>query len=979
MTVGDHGSFGRVVFLLPAGAAHLAPHETRDADRLILDLPGAGTIAAGAPGADITRHVLGAAMAPDQAVLRLEPGSTTRIWRQGNRLIVDVFGPAQPEAAGKGKAQPSQEARNLVIQGLIGPGAAATAQVPGAIPAPSATPPAAAFGTPAAPPTRDASTKGVVPATHTIAAVATQAAIPPRAPPVRVGADQDSAPEDDAAPPATTTEATGAEALRAVRVEGRDDAILLPFDTQTGAAAFGRTVAAGITQGVVVFDSRKAIDMAALATDPVFGTARITLLPAATQLAMKMPPGTWLGLGQEKEGWVVTLRHGRGPPDSAAARLRDGVVTIAMPEAQGTVVLVDHDTGGKLLVGTVRDHGPAILVPHASPEMTLLPSWEGALVAVGSERVALTASRAGFELKTTTGKPLSVVMEDGSQMALERAGTLTRHFDFPTMPIPALMRRLGTEMAAAAAAPKQARFAPRLRLARDMLALGLDREAASLLVVARGDDPSQEHQADAGALLRMAQFLADEDTRKAAGNPGLGSSALGNADEVALLRALMQPDQAGLAARAAVVAADWRLMLSYPAPLRRRLLPLAATLLVQGHELEAAQALLNASEEPGGPSARLTLARAELLQAQGDARGSLALLDRVAASPDRKDSATALRRAVEQRLLAGELRPARAGAALLSQIDRWREPAFELETRLRGAALLVQGGDFRGGLSQMREADRLFPDAHAQVLQAEQEAARAFVQAGAGAKLSPLDLVALVDENADLLGEREVATTLTPILVDRLIALDLPERAGKLVTKLMDATQDAGALAALGAKLAGLRLDQGNGPGALAALDQSDSADLPAAVIEPRSVLRARALMLGGQDDAARHVLAGLTGADALNLQAALAEKSHDWRAAEDAMQALVRAKIPPSGALSEAEQDVLLRLASDAAQAGDTAMLTHLQTGDATRLSSAPRAALFQTLVAQPVQGVADLPRSAREADVARGLPAALASYQAH
>ncbi len=83
-------------------------------------------------------------------------------------------------------------------------------------------------------------------------------------------------------------------------------------------------------------------------------------------------------------------------------------------------------------------------------------------------------------------------------------------------------------------------------------------------------------------------------------------------------------------------------------------------------------------------------------------------------------------------------------------------------------------------------------------------------------------------------------------------------------------------------------------------------------------------------------------------------------------MRALVRAKIPPSGALSEAEQDVLLRLASDAAQAGDTAMLKHLQTGDATRLSSAPRAALFQTLVAQPVQGVADLPRSAREADVA-------------
>jgi hypothetical protein len=51
----------------------------------------------------------------------------------------------------------------------------------------------------------------------------------------------------------------------------------------------------------VVFDDSKPVDLAALKDDPVFGSARVTLLAAATQITMS-----------------VRLRHGRVCPEKIA-------------------------------------------------------------------------------------------------------------------------------------------------------------------------------------------------------------------------------------------------------------------------------------------------------------------------------------------------------------------------------------------------------------------------------------------------------------------------------------------------------------------------------------------------------------------------------------------------------------------------------------------------------------------------------------
>ena len=100
---------------------------------------------------------------------------------------------------------------------------------------------------------------------------------------------------------------------------------------------------------------------------------------------------------------------------------------------------------------------------------------------------------------------------------------------------------------------------------------------------------------------------------------------------------------------------------------------------------------------------------------------------------------------------------------------------------------------------------------------------------------------------------------------------------------------------------------------------------------------------------------------------------------ADIALQKLVAASVPQSGELSAAQQDLILRLASAASQAGDSAALQALANGAARRLSPGPRASLFEALNVQPVREVADLPRSQREAAQAAALPAAWAGYAPH
>ncbi len=927
LEIGSHAKFGRVVVHV---ARAVQGTLSQQGDTITLHLPGAGAV----PGMTrAPRNVLRISGGTDAVVLEVSPGSQPRLWRDARQVVVDVYNPG------------------------ISP--------PGAPPGPPA-PPVAPLATPSG---------SLMPSDITLVPLT-----PPPPPTMRAKVVPLPVPAVGGAgvEAAAAGDAVASDALVAQRLPpegaGARPAILVPFGPEVGAAAFPRGA-----EGIVVFDDSKPVDLAALKDDPVFGSARVTLLAAATQITMSVPPGAALGLQRRPEGWVVSVVRpvpGGLPPEGAGLAMQGGVLTIGTRHAASSLVLDDTASGGRLLVGTVNGDDAGVSVPHQSPEFSLRPSWAGVVLAAQSDRLSLRAGKAGFLLATASPPALVAVAGGSTEKQWGAAADLTRHFDFTPLPVPALLRSMRAALSLSAASPRMARSGPRLHAASAMMSLGLAREAAGALAASLRDDSAVAGEADTRALLAMAHFLAgggDTPEAIAADAQAMADPALGQSDELALWRGVMPPVPAGGEHDAAKLGAAWRLLLAYPERLQARLAPLVAQALMRGGQTAAAQALVDQM-----PARSLDAVRAALLAKAGRGPEALALLDRLGMGRDRLAAAAALRDATEMRLASGQITAAQAAEALDRHLYAWRDDATEIDQRLRIAALRAQAGGWRQALNGLRATEQLYPAAHDRVHAAELAVIGGLLQAGQAQRMPALDLVALVEESADLLGSEGASTTLAPVLADKLMALDLPDRAAPILARLMKATAAPGPRAALGARLAALRLDQGNAVAAISALDESEAAEVPDSVHDSRMILRARALAQSGQEGAALALLTQASTGEALELRAGLLEQRRDWAGAVGTLQALAHASMPAEGPLTEPQQDVLLRLASDAAQGGDMAVLQQLQAGDARRLTAGSRAALFQALVQQPIQALSDLPRAARETAAARAVAPALASYQA-
>jgi hypothetical protein len=249
----------------------------------------------------------------------------------------------------------------------------------------------------------------------------------------------------------------------------------------------------------------------------------------------------------------------------------------------------------------------------------------------------------------------------------------------------------------------------------------------------------------------------------------------------------------------------------------------------------------------------------------------------------------------------------------------------------------------------------------------------AALAADAKSPLPPLDFAALIDDNPDLLPDGAAGQDVAARLADRLAALDLPDRAASLLQKLLDGTPPGPARAEIGERLAAMRLAQGDATGALTALSASTASDLPADLQERRTITFAQATAARGALGPAVAALAALGTPAATQARARLLEAAKDWPAAEAALAEYARQTVPSQGGLDDAAARTLLRLATAAAQAGDEVMLAQLRATDLPRLAPGRLADMLRVLTEKPVEDVPDLPRAAKEAALARALPADL------
>lgn len=811
--LGTHSNFGRVVFDLSAKAGY---HLTQDGDHVAIEFDNNASVASAPRG---TRNVLSVTGGNGSAELVVAPGTSVREQRYGNHVVIDVMD------AGVGGAVPSRPARGTT---------AASPPVPPAAkpPAQAAQPPAPAKPTPPAQPPP----KPVEPAPT---------------PPPQGATDAVSQP---AAASATPSEAPV-----------QPSTLVVPFNSASplGAAAFRR---GGI--GLVVFDQPIALDLSGLHDDPVFSTATAQTLPAATVVLVQLDPSQSLSVKSIPGAWRISEVAAEPSIKPIGTTVADGRLALSAAASNGVVTVADPITGASLLVGTQRHDGQGVPVRRHLVDFVLLPTWLGVALAPASDRVALRSVQEGFQVNAD---PDLLTLSPPSQMAdeLTHAVGLTHRFDFPEQPRAVALDRLSRAMVDDAMTVPLGGGPRRQAMARVLLSLGMGAEAEAVLQMAAQDDPAEAASPDNAALTGIAALLAHRPDEAG----GLDDPRLPKTDDISLWRAYRSAElEPGSAVAATNLTATLPLLATYPEEMRHRILPRVAENLVAGGQTDAAEALLNAQKD----DAALDLARGMLCEAKGDTAAALAIYDRLAQSPDRRLHARGAVRAVELRLASGAINPHEAADRLDKFLYAWRGDRSELALRDRLAELRESLGEWRAALALLRETEALNPDdktLHAKLA----DAFATFLRGKDADALSPLEMVALVDENADLLPDGADGEALQSRLADRLLALDLPQRAGPLLEKLMNAAPAGAGRAGFGARLAALREREGDMQGAIAALSASDAPDLPKELGDRRTLLLAAAQAHGGDTQRALNELKSVDSAASDDARATILERASNW------------------------------------------------------------------------------------------------------
>ena len=290
-----------------------------------------------------------------------------------------------------------------------------------------------------------------------------------------------------------------------------------------------------------------------------------------------------------------------------------------------------------------------------------------------------------------------------------------------------------------------------------------------------------------------------------------------------------------------------------------------------------------------------------------------------------------------------------------SDLDRlrfnWRGDEREYAILTRQGRLQLQIGDVRSGLQTLRQAITIFPDqADTKDIIAEMAAGfeRFFVN-GAALTVAPIISVGIFEEFRELTPSGARGDAIMNRLVDHMLTMDLLDRAADLLDHLVKHRFTGADKAAAGAKLALVRLLDGDSTRALTAIDDSSESGLSTELQSQRLRLAARALSGLGRPEDALQRISGDDSEEAGLLRVEILWRAKNWASAATALEKLVGAPAPAKEQASDEQSKRIVRWATAVALAGDEVGLKQIKDRFAASLDKGPYKAVFATITAIP------------------------------
>lgn len=726
------------------------------------------------------------------------------------------------------------------------------------------------------------------------------------------------------AAPSANTE--GTNSLATAKTTGKSVGLVFDWPRTVGAAVFKRDPYVWI-----VFDRRAQLNLAALRRAAKSLISTIEQLPVAqgSVLRLRPLPGVSPRVQRESNNWVVTFRRW---PITAQVPIRlqvrtdavDGAeVVLPITEFGRILTVLDPEVGDRMIVATTRAPSQGVNGHRRYAEFEVLASAQG---------VAIVPRRDGIDLENAGSRGVAVTVAGGLHISPvgHRAGGKgflgPRVFNFAGWrrgDAADFVAARQSAMRAIVEVPKNRRDDARLDLARFYFVRGFATEAYGVLRTIESSNRVLSSQPEFRALMgaTLVSMGRHADARKDLLDPRLDKF-----QEIALWRGSLFLQSGEHKKAAAQFRTGDPVLAEYPDPIRTRLALERIEAGLSDQDVSGATLWLERLDKSAGQLTRKDLARLRynrgvLARKTRDLDRAVALWGQVKKSNDRWNAARAefalIRLGVQQETIA----PAEAARRLERLRFRWRGDGLELAVLKTLGETYLDQGDYRKGLNTLRTAVTYFPNSAPvkAIAQLMAESFKALHLEGGADRLSPLKALALYDDFRELTPAGPEGDRMIQKLSDRLVTIDLLDRAADLLAHQVRYRLKGEEKARVGAKLAVIHLLDRNPKTALASLRNSFRPNLPQILEDDRRRIRAKATLELERYEEAIALLAGDVSKEADLLRADIYWKTRNYSEAAKVLQRLSGDPLTAGGYSAEQANFVLswavaLRLKRDEA-----------------------------------------------------------------
>lgn len=920
---GDHPGFGRLVFDWPRNVDY---NVAQNGGRLDLTFGAPAKIDADALTPKLPKTVLGFDAQSDDKGLKIAmmvpENARLRHFRNGPSVVLDVLADIAEPVADKSMAQSAAKQPEAK--------APAKAEAPKAEAPKAETPKAQAQTKPAAAPQYE-----LVPVDasgNSVATAAPQSLLPgaASAAPAAAPATASAQPTPLAARKLVVSAVGSGPQISGLRFAWPADAPMALFERNGSLwAVFDRAASADIANNWPRTVARPELTFSAI----------------SSILRWQMPAERFASLRRDGANLVVDFAAqpplpGAQIPLEAQPQADAGPRVLLKSASFGPVIETrDPDVGDKLWVlPSMAAEG--LTGARGFVEFQVLSSLQGVAVKALTDDLIVRPTAEGAEIVTPGGLRLSgglaaaaPAAQVAAQVAASPATTRMPTQSGASVPLPALAVNSGTLFdfpgwaqlgggdkasfferkanlqRAVIDAPRAMRNPARLALARFLFASGQAADALGILQVMEEDQADVARDPAYLALRGASRYLMDD--LNAAG-PDLFANSLDQEREAALWRAALLAGQNDWIAANRYFARASDVLRGYPRDLQFQFGLLAAEAALSAGDAVAAKQQLDGLAYLQPQRAwqdQIDYLRGQLLAQGGETEAALAAWDRAINGVHPPSKARARLARVEA-LLGNKSMKLADGIAELERLRYgWRGDDVELTVLRRLGELYIDSGDYKNGLATLRDAMTQFPKApeNAAIAQEMRDNFAQLFIGGAADKMPPLTALGIYEDFRDLTPVGDAGNLLIVKLADRLVQIELLDRAQLLLKDQIDKRLKGVPQAEAVNQLALVYLLDRKAEEALAALNAPLPAASSPALATERRQLKARTLGELTRYKEALALLDGDTTADAARLRAEIGWRTQNWPLAAAAFTQLV----PADGkGMSDAERQTVLRLA---------------------------------------------------------------------